>query len=159
MEYSEVLNAISTVFEMEQLMQAIAALKTAMYKTEAHVYEETFRAKVPLHLADLMRRNIPEDRDKGVEYLEGLKEAMEGMPVVTITMAFHPTEGFLAELGGSLKELMQKQVLVDIRVRRLLLGGARVEYGGRFKDYSVRHRLTEILDDQSGRIAAWGSDG
>ena len=69
MEYSEVLNAISTVFEMEQLMQAIAALKTAMYKTEARVYEETFRAEVPLHLADLMRRHIPEDKDKGAEYL------------------------------------------------------------------------------------------
>ena len=159
MEYSEVVGTISTVFELDQVMGAINALKDALYKTEEGLYEKTFRDHVPLHMADVFRKNLPQDREKQTEYLEGLKKALEELPIVSLTTAFYPTEGFLAELVSKMREVMKAQVLVDVKVRRLLLGGARVEYGGRFKDYSVRNKLTEILEAEGSKITSWGTNG
>jgi F0F1-type ATP synthase delta subunit len=154
MEYSKVTEQISTVFEVVQLQEAAAALSSALYKTTDGVFEETFREKMPIHLAEVLRSILPADREARAAYLRGLTELLQTLPIVTAHLAFHPTEAFLAELVGKLREATGEQTVVEVRVSRLLLGGARLEYRGRFKDYSVRQQLSAVLDQEQERIGS-----
>lgn len=158
MAYSDVVSKISTVYELRQLIRAIDGLIEELYKTESE-YSQVYRRQIPLNIAAALQDGMPENRDEQANYLDEIRKLLEKVPVVTLRTAFHPSEGFLFELSQKLNELMGTNVVVDIQVSRLLLGGARIEYQGKVADYSVRHQLTQVLESHSDEISSWGTDG
>jgi F0F1-type ATP synthase delta subunit len=111
---------------------------------------------VPYQLADELHRSLPEDREEKTIFLDALRRVLEKMEVVTVMVAFHPTENFMKELLEKIREVLTLNVVVRIVVSRLLLGGARVEYKGRIVDLSIRSKLTKILEEHQSELGDWG---
>lgn len=66
------------------------------------------------------------------------------LPVVTLTLSFNPTVEFLNSVADWFRE-NQKNILVDFKVERDLIGGMIVECQGSYRDFSLRKKYGKIL--------------
>lgn len=71
-------------------------------------------------------------------FLEKVKEKIDGMTVVSIVIAFEPKEKSLQTLSRWFVSSINKQVLFDVKVDRSLIGGAAILYQGKYLDYSIK---------------------
>lgn len=71
-------------------------------------------------------------------FLEKVKEKINGMTVVSIVIAFEPKEKSLQTLSRWFISNINKQVLFDVKVDRSLIGGAAILYQGKYLDYSIK---------------------
>ena len=76
-------------------------------------------------------------------FLEKVKEALQKVPRLTLTLAFDPTPAFLHETSNWLQVKMEKKYFLDIQVDTSLIGGAVVAVDGMIKDYSLKKYLEE----------------
>ena len=79
------------------------------------------------------------------EFFNQLQKTIQAIPVVSLTLAFEPKFSFIKKMSSWLVVRLKKTVLLDITVDRLLIGGAIVSSGGRYKDYSLKKILGEKL--------------
>lgn len=98
-------------------------------------------------LLSLLRgNNIGVDSTKTIkEFFTKIQETIAGLPVVPITLAFEPKEQTLKILSDWFMINLKKQVLFDISVDRKLIAGAAITYQGKYKDFSIKPKVNEIL--------------
>jgi F0F1-type ATP synthase delta subunit len=71
-------------------------------------------------------------------FLKKIQETVIALSVVSLTIAFEPTEETLKVFSQWFLSSLNKQVLFDIHVDTNLIAGATITYNGKFKDYSIR---------------------
>ena len=76
-------------------------------------------------------------------FLKELTNQVENLPVVTITIAFTPKEKTVNAIYNWFLYQLKKQVLLDIRTDRNLIGSAVIAYKGKYKDYSLSKKLQQ----------------
>ena len=66
------------------------------------------------------------------------------LPVLKIHLAFLPTPSFIKELSDWLKRNLKRKVLLDVEVNPAIVGGAILEYKGKYLDLSLRRELEKL---------------
>jgi len=72
------------------------------------------------------------------EFLKKLQETASSLPIVSLAIAFEPTEETLQALSRWFLSTLNMHVLFDIQLDTALIAGATITYNGKFKDYSIR---------------------
>ncbi len=112
--------------------------------------DKTLMQEFGLHKKDafikLMRENNVSDTSHGAiqEFLKKIQEAVANLPVVSLTIAFEPTDETLKALSQWFLLTLNKQVIFEISFDLSLIAGATITYNGKFKDYSVRSLFTTV---------------
>lgn len=78
-------------------------------------------------------------------FLKKIQEATMTLPLVTLTIAFEPTEETLKAFSQWFVFTLKKQVIFDISVDRTLVAGATITTNGKFKDYSLRLAFEKVI--------------
>ncbi len=78
-------------------------------------------------------------------WLDGLEEQLGQLPELSLTLAFEPDDDFLDRLAKWAKDNLGQEVVLDWKRQRQILGGAQVAFGGKYGDYTVRHKLAAAL--------------
>lgn len=91
-------------------------------------------------LMTLMRDNNvnPQSRLDIKGFLEKIQEKIASMQVISLILAFEPRESTLKALSQWFLLNMNRQVLLDIKVDKTLIGGAAILSNGKYLDYSIR---------------------
>jgi len=75
--------------------------------------------------------------------LKKLREELMQIPVITIKIAFRPSAYFESMLTDSILRAVKEFCVVQIVFDHHLLGGAVVDFKGRYRDYSVSGAINE----------------
>lgn len=128
--------------------------------TISNLYHEN--VKLEQLLSDLMS---PDKKEKIIQYLKENKidigrpiEVQESLlklktignkfPVVSLELAFEPTEQVLKNFTLWFSRNVDKKVLFNITLERSELGGAYVAYDGLYKDLTLKTKVDEYFSKQ-----------
>lgn len=117
------------------------------FNVEKALMEQFGVVKKDALLGLLRDNNIGVDSTKTIkEFFTKIQETVAGLPVVPITLAFEPKEQTLKMLSDWFMINLKKQVLFDISVDRKLIAGAAITYQGKYQDFSIKPKVTEIIN-------------
>lgn len=80
------------------------------------------------------------------DFLTVIQNKISYLPVLSITLAFDPTEETLQALSDWFL-LNKKQVLFEISIDKSLLAGVAIYYNSKYLDFSIKNRFEKILND------------
>lgn len=91
--------------------------------------------------------NIHEDSLSEVKTaLEGMQKYIASLPVLSLTVAFEPTDDTVKVLSEWFVVTMKKQVLFDISVDKKIIAGSVFHFNGKYKDFSIAPAFQQILE-------------
>jgi F0F1-type ATP synthase delta subunit len=81
------------------------------------------------------------------EFLEKMQEKTSSLPVLTLTIAFEPTDQSLRSFSEWLLLNNNKHILLDIEVEKNLVAGASITYNGKYANYSIFPKFEKALKE------------
>jgi len=107
---------------------------------------EHFSEDVAIKVTDYLKSNNidlgdPHQLEKG---LENLYSEVRKVPVVRLNLGIHIPERMVDEILLWVQETLGTPALIDYDVNSYLLGGAKITYGGRFGDYTLRKKVDAV---------------
>ncbi|TSC80194.1 MAG: hypothetical protein G01um101429_238 [Parcubacteria group bacterium Gr01-1014_29] len=150
--YDDICLNVRTTHERSMLYNGIEALTEALYKKKAASLEEIIDTQLPYAVArplkgTLMRLPLSSP-DAAKEFLAGLHDALTQLQILSLEVAFEPTEETIAVLTVWMREHIGADVIMDISIDRTLLGGSRISFGGRYKEINLASIIESALGDQ-----------
>ena len=118
------------------------AIVGQMY-TANYNFEKAINAQFGIQKADIFLKIL---RDHGLQnatlrevqdFLKKIQDIVKDLSVVSLTIAFEPSEDMLKSLVQWFTLNVHKQVVFDIQVDHHIIAGVKINYNGKFKDYSV----------------------
>ena len=85
------------------------------------------------------------ERQSVQQKLDELKTGIMSLPLLTIRLAFYPSEQLQEDIMAWVKKKGPKQCRVQLVFDKSTVAGLVFEYNGQVYDYSLRHQLTELL--------------
>ena len=116
--YSDILDQVTTKPELDALVGEIDIYRDNMYR--------------------LGKEPVREVLVKYKDELDKLRQAALDLPVVRLTLALTPPGNWILEIRNWVIKAMGKAVVLDMAVDKSILGGAIVENGGKYGEYSLR---------------------
>lgn len=86
-----------------------------------------------------------ESKQDWQSYLDGLINYLTRLPVLTLTLAIKPSDDLLARINQELSKVTGGQSLIDIKYESGVLGGAKMEFNGKYLDLSLDKRMSEFI--------------
>jgi F0F1-type ATP synthase delta subunit len=152
MEPIDLSEFMTTKAEANDFLERITTVTEKVFQTNfnfQNALKEQFGVtKSDRFLSLLLNNNINAESLPAVkDFLHKLQEQVTQLPVLSITIAFEPSQQTLAALSEWFLVNMKKQMLFDITVDKRLVAGAIINYHGKHRDFSVRPVFKQILEN------------
>ena len=116
----------------------IESMYTANYNFEKAITSEFGIQKADMFLKILRDNGLQNASLREVqEFLKKIQNIVSSLSVVSLILAFEPSDDVLKSLAQWFVFNVQKQVVFDIQVDPHIIAGVKINYNGKFKDYSV----------------------
>ncbi|HVA96188.1 MAG TPA: F0F1 ATP synthase subunit delta [Candidatus Acidoferrales bacterium] len=151
MEPIDLSEFMTTKAEANDFLARVNAVSEKIFQTNFNLHtalrEQFGVTKSDRFLTLLLNNNINAESLPAVKaFLHTLQEQVTTLPVLSITIAFEPTQQTLASLSEWFLVNMKKQMLFDISVNKSLVAGASINFNGKFRDFSIRPVFERILN-------------
>jgi F0F1-type ATP synthase delta subunit len=94
----------------------------------------------------LERENvITRDVEKNRIFFENLKNYLLKIPQIKIEIAFKPSRIFVEKISLWLEKNFGEKIIVDLYFNPEIVGGAIVEYKGKYLNYSLEKKIDELI--------------
>jgi len=121
-----------------KLNTLVENMYTANYNFEKAISEQLGIQKADTFLKILRDQGLQNATLKEVqEFLKKIQDIVKDLSVVSLMLAFEPSEETLKSLAQWFVFNVHRQVVFDIQVDRQLIAGIKINYNGKFKDYSL----------------------
>ncbi len=137
---------ISTSYHLKELQRALDHLETAFFQKK-QTFIQTLDQEIPFPLSETLKKVAGEhevhlnDTEEVIEFITKLREELQQIQRLTITISFQPTLDLIKEINRWIIVNLKQVVVLDFVTDHTLIGGAKIEFNGLFKDYSVQKRM------------------
>lgn len=141
-----------TKSEAADFAMKIVTLNEKLYETSFNL-EETlltlFGLQKKEHFLKLLtQQEVPLTANGKIkEFLTKLSDHIAKLPVLSLTIAFEPTQKTLKTFSDWFIQQQHTQMLFDVQVDQTLIGGTIINYQGYHADYSIKQSFQKILTD------------
>lgn len=104
---------------------------------------EVFKSCAQANTVDLA------DPSQFKSFIVELKTYIEKMPIMVMYLAFDAPEKSLKSISQWFVNTLKKRYLLDIVIRREIIGGTVLVINGVFRDYSVKQKIHLLYKDRS----------
>ena len=145
----DLLKEVHTTDQASQLLSDIdifiEMLSTA--KTEA-LQTELLKRQVRANIAGMflaVRTQFYGDSVKIREFFKEVKRQVTLRKRLRLTLAYAPSEGSIEAISSFVQGLLGEEVLLELGQDAGILGGALIEFGGFYKDCSLKKRIDDVF--------------
>jgi F0F1-type ATP synthase delta subunit len=92
------------------------------------------------------------DKDTVFAFFKTLKELIQKLKVIKLTLAFKPGQKTIENIHNYVKENMGIGYILDIEVSEDILGGAVIMFNGKYSDFSLKKSIEDAFDVKSGNV-------
>lgn len=155
---SLILQHTRTTQEVDILLTKIDEMLEALFKLNQSSFTQIFAGELPTTLSKLiqesfLKENLSFQKPQELnQFLTRLKELLQTTTVMTITIAFSPSDEAISAISAKTKELYGLGTVLEINVQESILAGAMVIYGGKYLDYSLQTKLSTLFKTRSKDI-------
>ncbi len=140
---------IRTVEERDRLVNVLLTFGRSGFRREDPTFlRELLRLPERLRVALTETLGVPDgvgSETRVAERCDQLEKELSNMRLVRLEVAFEPDDELVDRIIAALRRAAAWQVIADITVFPLLIGGCRISYEGRYKDFSVRRKVVEFF--------------
>lgn len=157
MIYSDILSNIKTTDQARELLSEIDILLDALFKTDTNAFEKALNS-ISILASQTLREAFQKDNisfeDKTMikECLIGLKEEMQKLKTLKLSLAFEVSEGSIDNLFAWVVKNIGEGCILDIKEDKKILGGTIIEFEGKYKDLSLKKTLEETFANKKEEI-------
>lgn len=143
-----VIRQLNTSMQAQDLVRQLDDLIDSLFKFRESI-DDKFERCISVNYQSLVRQWCQEagldleDRVGVQKQLTLLRKELLAIPVLHITIAYEPKGFQMKPLNEWLSKNFDRKVLLDITVDHTIIGGALIQSGGYYKDYSVRKSLLD----------------
>jgi len=87
--------------------------------------------------------------EKNQIFFENLKKYLQNLPQIKMEIAFQPKREFLKEISSWVEKESKQKVVLDLIFNPEIIGGAIIEYQGRYFDFSLAKKVDELISKKS----------
>jgi len=139
---SQLLNKIRTVEEKDVLKSEINKLLDSLYTEKGSGFESALKSKVRFWVSEIIKSEVNNDYIEIEGYLKAVLENLDKFEVVSVKIAFEPTDSAIDRFFNFIKTEVGEMVIMAFELDRKILGGAVISYKGDYRDLSLK-RLFE----------------
>jgi len=148
--YYDLMTSLKTTREVENFTSEIDNLKLTFFDCKGKSIKDglcTISSGYAEKIAQIFKKNNLDinDKDAFSSFLETLKGLIKKFKVVKLVLAFDPAEKTITRIHNFVKEIIGIGYILDIEVSRNVLGGAIVEFDGKYKDFSLRKKIEDTF--------------
>jgi F0F1-type ATP synthase delta subunit len=88
---------------------------------------------------------ITRDVEKNRNFFEDLKNYLLKIPQIKIEIAFKPSRIFVEKISLWLEKNFREKIIVDLYFNPEIVGGAVIEYKGKYLNYSLTKKIDELI--------------
>ena len=103
--------------------------------------DEKLRKEIEKLEKEKVLPSSPEDQSS---FFKELENFLLKIPKVKLEIAFTPTEEFVLKIKEWFKEKIKKKIILDIVVNPKIVGGARIEFQGKWRDFSLEKEIEKL---------------
>lgn len=158
--YSSILDEVKTVEDLRLVASEIDMLLVTLYKTDKEIFVKRLHTKLQRNLTDsltlsLNQQNVSlENHEQLQQYFTGLKQFLAALPLLQLTIPYHPSNEQVEKLSDWARRETNKPVILQIQYNPTLLGGAVITYEGRYTDLSLKKKLDAVYATKKEEILA-----
>lgn len=157
--FNFILREVRTKDDLLSLENGLRELEVNLYgsgeKSWENVLASVWPKKFSVSLLKILGEAPPaEQQAKLKELLPALKNILGGVRALKIDLAFEPSDALIENLNQWVDENLGYDVVLDIGYEKILLGGARLAFEGKYGDFSASKILAEILQGEKKHITS-----
>lgn len=150
--YSNILNKVRTKEEALRLEEEVDLLLKKIYETKEGAFEEALEKSVRSWVSEEIKMAFAENQIEKEGFLKGVKEALNKLKILKLTLAFEPVEETLDKIHSWVLREIGEGVVIEIAFNPNILAGAIIIYEGKYKDYSFRKKFEEDFKNNREEI-------
>jgi F0F1-type ATP synthase delta subunit len=155
--YSDILRSIKTVDQASALNIEIDILIQDLFKIEGNFFEKTLNSISNLTSQMLkdafLKENIGlENKSMIKEYLIGLKEQLQNLKTIKLSISFEPSLNSIDNLFSWVLKNQGTGIVLDLKTDKTILGGTTIEFEGKYKDLTLKKTLEETFQSKREEI-------
>lgn len=135
-----IIEAIATTNERDFLLDFLDQLREKSYNLSFDV--KSVLKDVPQHsfsvVSEIFESAIAQGRDAWMREIDRAQEDIRNMQMVTITIPIEPNLEFAWKIKLWFREMLKREVMIDFRVDKSIIGGAVIESNGYRTEHSFR---------------------
>jgi F0F1-type ATP synthase delta subunit len=149
----ELLKSVRTKSELDQLQSELGVLLKSIYKDK-----KTFKKVLDTEVTEAVREIVSEQLAVKADYkslaalLEGYLNEAKQIKILRMTLAFEPYNDSISAIHEYIAQNMNTQIVLEFRYDPKIVGGAIIEYEGKFVDYSLRKKLDLYVKSQKDQL-------
>lgn len=147
------LDLILTRQDITQTMDQIDTIVEKIYTKDSTV-SSVLEAVVSKEKHEAIRKILTQagidegDYSAVKTFLLSIKDQLDKLPVLSITVAIEPSEVFTEKVSDWLDQNIESKVVFEFVRNSKMIGGARLSFNGMAKDYSVDNAVNAVLVQQ-----------
>ncbi len=95
----------------------------------------------------LVLDEITKKRLKGKKIPSDLEKKLRALPKLRLEIAFSPPESFIKRVSQWLEKELGQKIILDVVVNPKIIGGAVIEFQGKWRDFSLAKEIHHLLSD------------
>lgn len=145
--YDRILEDIKTVEDLHLIAAEIDMLAESVYKANPEIFKHTLNTNLQRNLTDALTLSLTEqaisfDNHQALQqYFHGLKQFITTLPILQLTLAYHPSNEQIEALALWARQQTGKPVILQLHFNKHLIGGAIITFEGRYIDLSLKKKL------------------
>jgi len=143
--YWDIYTEIYLKEDADLLSEELDRLLEAMYSGQVKDFENILYENVRISVADKIKELVGDKEVDKEELLRGVKDNINKLKLLRITISFEPTRGSLTRIAKWAKQNISKYIIIDYSYDKDIVGGVVVEFEGGYKDYSIKKNFDEFI--------------
>lgn len=140
---------ILTKEELIVLFEEICLVQNCIFKDTNIPLSEKLKGKTRKEFTDFLKKIEKENSDflnpnQQCAFFEDLKKNLKKIPQLKLEVAFEPSVEFLLKIKQWFYEKNRKEIILDFLVNPGIVGGAIIEYQGKYCNFSVGKEIDEL---------------
>lgn len=145
---------IAAKSDADQLLACADAVSACLYNTKEGDYKKVIDKSLNADFAQVLKNALDEipDASKINEFLISLKNEVQKLKVIKLTIAFSPTIDSIKTISAFIKEKFGEGFIMEIEQDPEILGGAIIVLDGKYQDFSLKKQLNEVFEKKKAEI-------
>lgn len=142
---------IRTVQEADNFCSEIDSILENSYKIKNKNLDEILSSLTGISTSSLIKKILSDNNISSSDFascekiLSQVKDGVKKMKVVKITLAIDPSNEIIAHISEWINQNLETNTLIDIDKDESILGGAVLSINGKYKDFSLKKNLEDVL--------------
>ncbi len=144
--FTQIMDLVKTKGEFQELVDSLKNLEASGFTTTRQDDEAAWLGIKP-EIARAIQLAWKESGKSWAEVRDELVSQLTGVETVRLTVAFEPTKEIKNKIYEWVKLWVGKGLVVEITQDKEIMGGAVVEFGGKYRDLSLKKKLEAYFEN------------